>query len=295
LTFLLKWVKIKGKRGEKMNIIDLETPINSKIFYGPKTAEKEPFYIPEYGITYRNTPCYQLRMESKISCIQYVLSGSGILLYDGKMYTVKEGDSFILLAGRDQIYYSNPDNQFERIWINFRGELSLQLIFAYGLQEAVVFQNTNILPFLEKIHKVCEKNQDPEIYKEKSAVEFLKLIQFFARNKENTAASSTPLEEVRQYLDFHIMENITLNHVAKKFSFSKEHLIRSFKKSYGITPYQYLLQSRLRIAMIMLKTTDDSLSEIAEKLNFSDPHHFSDTFKKHLGFRPSEYRRESGE
>ncbi len=276
-----------------MNIIDLETPVNSKISTAPKTEEKQPFYISEYGITYKNTPCYQLRMASKISCIQYVISGSGILLYDGKMYTVKEGDSFMLLEGKDQIYYSNPDNQFERIWINFRGELSLSVIRSYGLGSAVVFQNTDSKAFLEKIHKVCSKNSDPEEYKEKSAVEFLRLIQFFARNKENTAAPSTPLEEVRQYLDFHIMENLTLTEVAKEFSFSKEHLIRSFKKTYGITPYQYIVQSRIRIAMIMLKTTDDSLSEIAEKLNFSDPHHFSDTFKKHVGFRPSEYRKSS--
>lgn len=274
-----------------MNVIDLETPKNSEIFYGPKTEMKEPFYIPEYGITFRNTPCYQLRMSSQISCIQYVISGSGILLYDGKMFPVKEGDSFMLLEGRDQIYYSNPDNQFERIWVNFRGELSLSLIRSFGLEEAVVFRNTDSKPYLEKIHKVCAKYKDPEEYKEKSAVEFLKLIQFFAKNKENKVSPSTFLEEVRQYLDFHIMEDLCLTQIAKRFSFSKEHLIRTFKKTYGITPYQYIVQSRVRIAMIMLKTTDVSVGEIAEKLKFSDSQHFSDTFKKHVGYCPSQYRK----
>ena len=37
---------------------------------------------------------------------------------------MNEGDTFFLPKGSDQIYYSNPDNNFERIWINFKGKLA---------------------------------------------------------------------------------------------------------------------------------------------------------------------------
>ena len=63
-----------------------------------------------------------------------------------------------------------------------------------------------------------------------------------------------------------------------------------FKKAYGITPHQYILQSRMRLAMVLLKTTDESIEAIAEKLGFSDAHHFSTQFRRLLSYQPSQYR-----
>ena len=273
-----------------MNIIDLETPHNTEKYSAPKTDNEYPFYIPEYGKTLAGIPCYQLRISSPVSCIQYVISGSGVVISGDRIFTVNQGDSFLLLEGQNQIYYSNPDNQFERIWINFKGPLSLALIEIYGLKDTVVFKNTDSLRILEAIQQACRQTQDPEEYKNTTSQLFLKLIQFFAANKENAAAVTDPVEEIRLFLDLHIMENLKLCDIAAHFSFSKEHIIRVFKQTYGITPHQYILQSRIRIAMIMLRSTDDPISTISEKLKFSDPHHFSEVFKNHAGLRPSAYR-----
>lgn len=274
-----------------MNIIDLETPINTEKYFAPDTDDLYPFYITEYGKTFRNIPCYQLRMDSPIGCAQYVISGSGIIICNNNLYTVNEGDTFLLPEGTNQIYYSNPDNQFERIWINFKGDLAQALLDIYNLNDTIVFKNINTLDIFTEIHEKCKKLHDPSEYKNQTAQLFLKFIQFLADNKQTTNETTSDIEQIRLYIDCNITENIKISDIAQNFSFSKEHIIRIFKKNYGITPHRYILESKIRLAMIMLKTTDMRIDEIAEKLSFSDSHHFSTQFKKLMGCKPSAYRR----
>ena len=273
-----------------MNIIDLETPLNTEKHLAPQTDNEYPFYIPEYGRTFLDTPCYQLRMNSPIGCVQYVISGSGIIICNNKIYTVNEGDTFLLPMGSNHIYYSNPDNQFERIWINFKGELACALLDIYKLNDIIVFRNVNTHDIFTEIHEACKKLSDPEEYKTHSSQLFFKLIQTLSNNKRTTSAVTSEIEQIRLYIDCNITENLKISDIAQKFSFSNEHIIRIFKKNYGITPHQYILQSKIRLAMIMLKMTNSRIDEIAEQLGFSDSHHFSTQFKKLMGYKPSLYR-----
>ena len=273
-----------------MNIIDLETPINTEKYFAPETDDLYPFYITEYGKTFRNIPCYQLRMDSPIGCAQYVISGSGIIICNNNLYTVNEGDTFLLPEGTNQIYYSNPDNQFERIWINFKGDLAQALLDIYNLNDTIVFKNINTLDIFTEIHEKCKKLHDPSEYKNQTAQLFLKFIQFLADNKQTTNETTSDIEQIRLYIDCNITENIKISDIAQNFSFSKEHIIRIFKKNYGITPHRYILESKIRLAMIMLKTTDMRIDEISEKLSFSDSHHFSTQFQRLVGYKPSLWR-----
>ncbi len=274
-----------------MNIIDLETPINTEKYYAPKTDKEHPFYITEYGKTLPYAPCYQLRMESPIASIQYVISGSGIIICNDSFYAVNAGDTFFLPEGSNQIYYSNPDNKFERIWLNFKGELARSLVDVYKLGGTVVYRGLDTYSLIAHIQDKCLSSTDPEEYEEKTSRPFLELIQLLAKNREQKNEVPETVGRIRLYIDCHATENIKISDIAKKFSFSKEHIIRLFKKSYGITPHQYIIQSKIRIAMMMLKMTDINIEEISEKLSFSDPHHFSAQFQKYIGYRPSLYRK----
>ena len=275
----------------KLNVIELETPQNTEKFFAPPTDTLYPFLISEYGRTFKGVPCYQLRMPSHVSCLQYVISGSGIIINNGNVYSVKAGDTFLLLAGTDQIYYSNQDNQFERIWINFKGVLSEKLIEIYGLKDQVVFRNTDTFTLLSSLHEICKRNKNATEYSNETAQVFLKIVQFLSQQKTEEKKTTPVTEDIRLYIDCHIMENVTLTAICKQFYLSKEHLIRKFRQAYGITPHQYILQSKIRIAMIMLQTNQMSIEKITERLYFSDPHHFTLQFKKHTGVCPSEYRK----
>lgn len=274
-----------------MDIIRLETPADTEKYTAPRTDDESPFFIPEYGRTYSGTPCYQLRLESPVACIQYVLSGSGIVMCDDTLYAVRKGDTFLLPEGSSQIYYSHADNQFERIWVNFRGELARALFKIYDLKDIVVYKGTDTSHLLLEIQEVCSRAENPQEYKNRSALLFLELVQFLAAHREQKPESIPALEQLRLYINRHITRKLSLSDLAEQFSFSEEHIIRIFRKAYGITPHQYIIQSRIRLAMIMLKNTDDSVEEISEKLCFCDPHHFSAQFLKHVGYRPSRFRK----
>ena len=84
---------------------------------------------------------------------------------------------------------------------------------------------------------------------------------------------------------------ITVEDVAGYISLSVSQLNRLFKKEYGTTVYSYLLNCRIETAKSLLKGTALSISEISEKLIFTDEHYFSNIFKKKVGLAPSAYRK----
>lgn len=272
-----------------MNIIELETPLSTEKYAAPPFENKEPFYITEYGRTFKGVPCYQIRMDSPIGCVQYVISGGGILICNEKIYSVSAGDTFLIPEGSNHTYFSNPDNQFERIWINFKGELAEKLLEVYKLEKTVVFRKTDALPILARIQETCKATKHPKEYQNVTSRLFLELVQFLAEHCSDEEDSSS-VEQIRAYIDCNITRNLKLADIAVHFTLSKEHIIRQFKEKYGITPHQYIMQSRIRLAMILLKTTDKSVEEIADMLGFSDAKHLTMQFKKMLHYTPTQYR-----
>ena len=275
------------------DIVSLASPESAERYHAPDGAAHEPFYLSECGKTYAGTPCYQIRLSSNIASLQYVVSGSGVLICNERLYTVKAGDAFLLPAGSDQIYYSNEDNDFGRIWINLRGTLVASLPAAYGLAAQVVFRCIDIRAEMEEIVEACRNATDAIAYQNTAARLYLAILQKLvtARGEEQ---SEGPMERVRYYIDTHITEDLKLSDMAHALGFSPEHLCRRFGRTYGITPHSYILQSRIRMAMVMLSTDTLSLGEISEALSFSDPRHFSAQFLAHVGMRPSVYRRKYG-
>ncbi|MBR2339862.1 MAG: helix-turn-helix transcriptional regulator [Clostridia bacterium] len=278
-----------------MNIIELETPKKTEKHISPKINGTHPLTVTEYGRTYKNVPCYQIRMDSPVSCIQYVLSGEGVIVCDDGIFTVRKGDTFFLHEGENQIYYSGADNNFERVWINFNGAMGIALAGLYGLSDSKIFSGVNTRPLLEEAVDALSKITDPDVYCRECERRVFLILQFLSQYKARKAQPSSSGEKIRLYLDRNIMRSISLDEIASSFSFSREHIIRIFRKNYGITPHQYVLQSRIRIAMIMLKSGEKSIAEISDSLGFSDPHHFSHQFLRLVGVRPAVYRRHVSE
>jgi AraC-like DNA-binding protein len=78
----------------------------------------------------------------------------------------------------------------------------------------------------------------------------------------------------------------------KKFPYSSAHIRNVFREQCGMTPVQYLRQTRLRHAAAVLETTSPSITvaEIAYGSGFSDPLYFSKCFRRTYSLSPQAYR-----
>ena len=112
------------------------------------------------------------------------------------------------------------------------------------------------------------------------------------RNDSASSQESTEkLEQVRDYLDVHFAEKISLDSLAEEFYISKFYLAREFKKYYGVTIGDYLRTRRVTHAKELLRFTDKPIDEIAGLCGIPDSNYFSKMFRKSEGYSASEYRK----
>lgn len=80
---------------------------------------------------------------------------------------------------------------------------------------------------------------------------------------------------------------------ARMANMSTFQFIRSFRKETGKTPYEFLMDLRLKKATELLLTGKSSITEICFICGFTNHSHFTTTFRKKLGMSPSEYRKKN--
>lgn len=98
------------------------------------------------------------------------------------------------------------------------------------------------------------------------------------------------LARAQHYIEQHYMENITVEKLANLGYMSKTTFNRRFKSEIGITPIEYLIEVRIKMAKIMLKRKDNKLTDVALRCGFGSSAYFSSCFLKYVGLTPSEYR-----
>ena len=86
----------------------------------------------------------------------------------------------------------------------------------------------------------------------------------------------------------------TLTEMAAIACVSEEHLRRLCKREIGRSPKQHLIFLRLQEAAGLLSTTDEKVEVIARAVGFESAYTFSNTFKRWIGWRPSEHRTKAG-
>lgn len=97
------------------------------------------------------------------------------------------------------------------------------------------------------------------------------------------------LLRARDYIHTHLFESLSLEQISQQASLSKYHFLRLFRRQFGMTPHQYVLNCRLNRAREAL-AAGVQLDDVVHSFGFSDLSHLNRRFKPVFGMTPRQYQ-----
>jgi AraC-like DNA-binding protein len=245
--------------------------------------------------------------EHAHNCIEITITcgGNATHIAGGMTEHLQRGDVFIILPGCshslkdcrkfDHINISCSTDIFARVGIN--------LAFIHGVKDLFVnsrkltsfhLNNKEFIDAKHLLYTMLEaylKNKKEE--KGNLRAYFAMLICLLAQSyslHHNSDIASGRLDKVLNYVNEHFREKISLPEIANIANLSVSQLVRIFKKNYGMTPVDYIIELRLNEARRLLGNTTLAVSEIADITGFNDSNYFSRAFRKRFGITPIKSR-----
>jgi AraC family transcriptional regulator len=100
------------------------------------------------------------------------------------------------------------------------------------------------------------------------------------------------VKRVATYIESNIHSRLRVPELARFVQLSPSHFSRTFRESFGETPFAYVTRQRIRRAQVTMLSSADTLSQIALDCGMCDQAHFTRVFRKIVGINPSVWRRQ---
>lgn len=234
--------------------------------------------------------------------IKYVVSGTIHVMVDTNIYCAKEGDVIFINPYEFHSNIASKDSGSYVLMLldlGFFRKIDLLSIDLKHLMIAEQYRfnrhitDSDISRIIAQI--ICEYN-DKKDYKNLMIGSLMQQLFVELLRKEHAGYYRNNLEKqtylykmiepaVVCYRDRYF-ENFKGDEMASLCGLSRDYFGRVFKSAIGMTPVQYQNECRVRIADVLLRSGDYTVSEIAEKVGFEDVSYFIRVYKKIRGFSP---------
>ena len=226
----------------------------------------------------------------------YIKRGKGNYLIEDQIYPVKEDDFIIINSNITHTERSVGDIPLEYIILGVEG-----LNFSFeGDHEHIIFSCRNDHDkFMYHMNGLLTEMEEKKPNYELVCQDMLEILivnlirrAHFDFESVSSVKSSRECIKLKQYIEMNYPQDITLDTLAEVSHLNKYYMVHSFTKYAGLSPIQYLNQTRLKRAQHLLKNTNYSISDIASSTGFSSQSYFTQIFRKNFNMTPVKYRQE---
>jgi len=255
-----------------------------------------PFAIKSIGITYKDSN-YRIHREieqSNIHVIECVLSGRGVVNTPNGTFYPTAGDSYFLRAHEVHDFYSDPEDPMEKLWVTVIGTLPPAMLDSYGLHKSMLLPGIDTSHYIEQLLRIVQTSEDNmDAMNTQCCVVFHRLCQFIHKNLQ-LVNEAEPIPEnivrLKNYIDLHLDTPLTIDQCNSITCLSSSQTTRKFREYYGMAPYEYHNNQRIKLAQELLRTSSYTIHDISRQLGFQDQNYFSKYFKSKCGQAPSHFR-----
>lgn len=96
---------------------------------------------------------------------------------------------------------------------------------------------------------------------------------------------------LNRYITENLTEELSVDKLCRAFGLSRTAIYKLFHKFYGTTVQRFIFKKRIARATEFLKTSSDSISDIAAAVGIKDYNYFIRTFRKEIGISPLQFRK----
>ena len=243
--------------------------------------------------------------------IYYSISGGKQILIDNKMYDMAPGDLFAINQFESHYVCQVDKMVHERIVISIHPDFLKSLSSKETRLDACFLEREDKCSHKISLNKeqqnrfryyvnkiVSARGFGSDLLERAVFTELMILINGIYqehRREDDSRAShqySDQVEQILQYLNKHINEDITIERLANHFFLSDSYICRIFKASTGTTINKYITARRISIAKSLL-AAGYNVNTVCEQCGYNDYSNFLKAFTKAVGISPKKYSQNS--
>lgn len=219
--------------------------------------------------------------------ILLILSGNGILKHKAETYQLKKGCAFFT-ASREPVEYMNTGGLVSS-YVTVRGSAVDMMLGHFGYGGFLFYESVDLGKMMSDVNAIIDEFDSHHRESEISLLLYAFFMRFFEKDREEKLR---PIDRTALYIEKNHMKKLTLEHLSEINGTSVSKLCTDFKKNFGATVFEYLINHRLKTAREILKI-DESVStkEAALSVGFEDISYFCRAYKKKYHLTPSEDRK----
>ncbi len=269
---------------------------------GSRVYVEKQVRVPNFAMSYQHSHEYYEFF--------YLKAGSCRYMTEGRIYHLEAGNMFIVHPGDRHSTSYQGKVPCERIVIYFKRELIDGEWWKEHADTDAFMGSSCKLSFSLKAKAVIERtlramlseNNMPDGYTSEILLLFMKqfLIDLVRRGTvmndfvRSNDSFGRDIEAVIRYISENYAKPITLEEAAESINLAPTYFSRKFKSVTGSNFRDFVINIRIRQASQMLLTTDDSVTEIAQKCGFNSANYFKDCFRRTVGLSPTQFKKQKG-
>ena len=271
------------------------TPDSDYYIYEPSTLAREVYLYPLSSGHFRYTGGYRNIRRSfdsfELFCVE---EGSVELKNHSMTLTAHPGQRVLLDCYSPHSYYSKDG--WACYWLHFDGQVARafyrRITEAYGSFLFSLDQYSPAFLHLMNIYE-CFRLSRP-IDEAGISSQITSILNSILRGAPQVKKDLPAQESVASavaYISEHFRYPLSLNDLAQHAAVSPFYFTRVFRQETGYTPHQYIINTRIANAKFLLRTTEDSVKDIAIQTGWNSESTFCSAFRKSTGLTPSVYRK----